>query len=81
MQGVHLAYKHSVIASIKSNLFLIEKFMKFVSIRTLYGGPREVLYWKNREEETFSLGSSSMFIELESVDRHTLEKEDQKNLS
>lgn len=35
-----------------SNLYLIEKFMKFVSTIMWKGGPSCVLYWKNKAEDT-----------------------------
>ena len=42
----------------KSTLFFMEKLMKFVSTITWYGGPRFVLYLKNKAEEVFSLQTS-----------------------
>lgn len=41
---VHFASKQSIIDRIISNLFRIEKFKKFVSSSTMYGGPKAVLY-------------------------------------
>ena len=40
---------------IRSILFLMEKLIKLVSIRTRYGGPSCVLYLKNREDGVLSL--------------------------
>jgi len=52
---MHLAKRQSIIALYTSNLFLIEKLIKFVSTSTRKGGPREVLYWKNMPVGTASL--------------------------
>ena len=49
-QGMHFASKQSIMALTISSLFLMEKLIKLVSIRTWNGGPNAVLCWKNSSE-------------------------------
>ena len=64
MHGIHLARRQSIIDLYISSLFLIEKLMKLVSIRTWYGGPSCVLYWKNNAVGTWTIcfGASSLAL-------------------
>ena len=49
---VLFAYKQSIILFINSNLFWIEKLIKFVSTRIRYGGVNAALYLKNMDDAT-----------------------------
>ena len=55
IHAVHSAYKQSIIPFNRSILLRIEKFIKLVSIKTLYGGPSWVLYLKNNADGVLSL--------------------------
>jgi hypothetical protein len=44
MQGMHFAWRQSIIPRIGSILFWIEKLIKLVSMMIRYGGPRAALY-------------------------------------
>ena len=55
MCGTHCAYRQSIIPFTRSILFLMEKLMKLVSTRMLYGGPSAELCLKNRADDVASL--------------------------
>lgn len=73
MMHSHFAYKQSIIPLIKSNLFCKLKLIKFVSIKTRYGGTRAALCARNREEATCGLCDRvSKLIKRVRRGRHTL---------
>lgn len=51
----HFAYKQSIMALTSSSLFCRLKFMKFVSIKTRYGGTSSVLWARNIDDATCGL--------------------------
>lgn len=58
----HLAYRQSIIPLTSSSLFWRLKLMKFVSIRTRYGGTSAVLCARNNEEATWGLDTMTRKI-------------------
>lgn len=53
--GMHFANRQSIMPCTRSSLFWSEKLMKFVSIRTRYGGARAVLWVRKREDDVCAL--------------------------
>jgi hypothetical protein len=63
----HFAYKQSIMALTSSSLFCRLKFMKFVSIKTRYGGTSSVLCARNMDDATCGLKCVDNWLHIQSI--------------